>query len=220
MTHPMPSSITRPQSLISRSPQTVWPRFSVSVPVARNHLGNRNHLLGENSINRALHSTRPTTSAATIMPNRCIVPPLSSLRLSPPQPPSHSLANLRWRFHHRNPSFRHRLHLLRCRTFAARDNSSRMTHPPSRRSRLPGNKSNHRLLHISLDNLRRSLLSRPADLTNHDDRLSLWIVIQQSQRVNMSRPNNRIAPNPNRRRLPNPPRRQLVHRLIRQRPRL
>src|SRR5271170_7537953 len=145
-------------------------------------------------------------------------PALAQLSLT--QHPRHRLADLRRRLHHRNPRLRHRLHLLRSRSLTARDDRTRMTHPPPRRSRLPRDKSNYRLLHMLLDVLRRSLFRRAADLPDHDDRLSLRILIQQLQRIDMGRPNNRVAPNPNRRRLPNPARRQLVHRLIGQRSRL
>src|SRR6266851_123028 len=143
----------------------------------------------------------------------------SQKNLSLTQHSRHGLADISRRLHHMNPRSRHRLHLLLGRTLAARDDRTRVTHSPSRRRRLPGDKAHHRLLHIVLDELRRLLLSRPADLADHDDRLGLRIVIQQPQRIDVVRPDNRVAANANRRRLPNPTRRQLIHSLIRQRAR-
>src|SRR6185437_1475563 len=131
----------------------------------------------------------------------------------------HRLANLRRRLHHVNARLRHRLHLALGGAFAAGDDRTGVSHAASWRRCLAGNKAHHRLLHIRLDELRSLLFVGSADLADHDDRFGSRIIIQQLQRIDVRRADDRIAADANRSRLPNPARRELIDGLVRQRAR-
>src|SRR5580704_5729146 len=58
------------------------------------------------------------------------------------------LPNVRWRFCHADPGRFHGFDFLRSRAFAAGDDRSGVAHAASGRSSLPGDESNHWLLHL------------------------------------------------------------------------
>ena len=78
-----------------------------------------------------------------------------------------------------NASRRHRRHLACGRALAAADDRASMAHASSRRRRLPRDECHHRLRHVLLDELRRLLLRRAADLADQDDRLGVRIVVRR-----------------------------------------
>src|SRR5579864_2362757 len=94
-----------------------------------------------------------------------------------------------------------------------------MTHAASRRRRLPGDKRNHRLLHMLFYIGSRGLFRVAANFADHNDRVRFLIFIEQFQRVDKVCPDDRISADPDRRRLANAALRQLEHGFVRQRAR-
>ncbi len=116
-----------------------------------------------------------------------------------------------------NPGCGHGLHLVGCGALPAADDGSGMAHAAAGRRGLTGDKADHRLLHVLLDELGRGLFCRAADLADHDDGLGFRIAVEQAQRIDMSGADNRIATNADGCRLADAALRELVHRLIGQR---
>ena len=111
----------------------------------------------------------------------------------------------------------HRLDLVRGLARAAGNDRARVAHAASGRRRLPGDESDHRLLHVRLHIGRGGLLRIAADLADHHDRVRVGILVEQSQRIQEIRADDRIAADADARRLPDSQFRQLAHRFIGQR---
>src|SRR5581483_4846876 len=118
-----------------------------------------------------------------------------------------------------NPSRLHRPDLFRRGSLPARDDRARVAHPSSRRRGLAGDESHHRLFHVRLDELRRSLFRVASNLSDHHHDLGLRIAVEQFERIHEIRSDDRIATDADRRGLPDVPRCQLVDRFVGQRPR-
>ena len=98
--------------------------------------------------------------------------------------------------------FRQRVHLLRRRALPARDDGARVAHAASGRRGLPGDEADDRLLELLLDEGRRLLLRRAADLANHDHGVGVGVAGKQLQRIDEARADQRIAADADARRLP------------------
>ena len=94
-----------------------------------------------------------------------------------------------------------------------------VAHAASRRRGLPGDEADHRLLHSRLHKFRRGFFRVAADLADHDHRFGLRIAIEQVERIDKIRSDDRIAADADRGRLPNAARGQLMHRFVGQRAR-
>src|SRR5690625_6522058 len=84
-------------------------------------------------------------------------------------------------------------------------------------SRPAYDKRNHRLRHVLLDVCCSFLFGRPADLANQDDGLGLWILLEQLQRIDETRADNRIATDADGRALAQTLAGQLIDRFVGQR---
>ena len=116
-----------------------------------------------------------------------------------------------------NPRRFHGLDLLRRRALAAGDDRAGVAHAASRRRGLAGDESDHRLLHVRLHVLRRGLFGVAADFADHDHGFGLRIVVEQLERVDEIRADDRIAADADRGRLPDAARGELVHGFVGQR---
>src|SRR5262245_63593682 len=103
-----------------------------------------------------------------------------------------------------------RVHLLGSRALTTGNDGARVTHPPTRWSRLSRDKSNHRLPELAGDERRRFLFGRAADLANHDDGLGVRIRVEEAKSVDEARADQRISANPDTGRLPHLLLRQLM----------
>ena len=74
-----------------------------------------------------------------------------------------------------------------------RDDGAGVAHAAARRRGLAGDEAHDRLLHVLLDELRRSFLGGAADLADHDDGFGLGIVVEQPQRVDVRGADDGIA---------------------------
>src|ERR1700733_13701358 len=77
-----------------------------------------------------------------------------------------------------NPRVLHRLHFVFRFSRSARNDRARVAHSSSWRRGLSGDESNHRLLDVRLDVLRRGLLGVAADLADHHDGVRIFIFIE------------------------------------------
>src|SRR5271167_5162446 len=96
-----------------------------------------------------------------------------------------------------------------------------MTHAPARRSRAPGNETDHRLLAAALglvlEKLRGVLFRRTADLADHDDRLGRLIAQEHFQHFDEVGALHRVAADADRGGLTEADLRGLEHGLISER---
>src|SRR6266513_1486522 len=114
----------------------------------------------------------------------------------------------------RGPRLRQRGHLLRRRALAPRDDGARVAHAPAGRRGLAADEGDDRFLHAALDEGRRILLGRPADLTDQHDRLGGGIVGDEREHVDEARAVHWVAADPDARGLADPAARQLAHDLV------
>ena len=105
-----------------------------------------------------------------------------------------------------------------CGALPAADDRARVAHAPAGRRGLSGDEANHRLLHVLLDELRRRLFSRAADLANHDDGFCLGIIVEHAQCIDMRGADDRVAADADAGRLADAALRQLIYSLISQCP--
>src|ERR1700722_18099429 len=84
----------------------------------------------------------------------------------------------------------------------ARNNRSRMTHPPTLRRSLPGYECDHGLLKVLLDVVSRLFFCSAADLTNENDRVGAGVLVKQFQHVDLVGPDYRVAADSDAGRLP------------------
>src|SRR6516165_6486907 len=89
-----------------------------------------------------------------------------------------------------------------------------MPHTASWRSRLAGNESNYRLLHVRFHISGCSLLRLTANLSDHDHDFSLGILVKQFQGIDKACADDRIASDSNGGILPDISVRELKYRLI------
>src|SRR3954465_9136239 len=83
--------------------------------------------------------------------------------------------------------------LLRRRSFAAGDDGARVPHASSGRRGLASNECYDRLLHVRLHKLSGSLFGIAADLADHDDGFGLGIAVEEIERIDECRSDNRIT---------------------------
>src|SRR5690606_26600407 len=90
----------------------------------------------------------------------------------------------------------HGFHLVFRAALAARDDRAGMTHAAARRGRYTGNEAHNRLLHLGrLQEFRRFLFSRAANLTDHDDRMRIGVAKEHVEAVDEIGAIDRIATN-------------------------
>src|SRR5579863_3377367 len=78
---------------------------------------------------------------------------------------------------------------------ATRNDRSRVTHAPSRRRGLAGDKSNYRLLDVLFNISRGAFFGVSTNFTNHDDRVGVRILVEQPDCVRVSGADHRVASN-------------------------
>src|SRR3990167_1179574 len=118
----------------------------------------------------------------------------------------------------RRPRGLERLHLLRGGPLPAGDDGTRVPHPAAGRRRLATDERDDRLLDMGVDEGRRLLLRRPADLADHHDRPGGRVVVEQVEHVDEVRAVDGIAADPDARGLPDAAARELADDLVRERP--
>src|SRR5690606_7245253 len=101
----------------------------------------------------------------------------------------------------------------------AADDRAGVAHAAPGRSGLPGDEADDRLGQPLADERRRVLLVRAADLSDHDHRLGLSILLERGQAVDERRPDDRVAADAHARRLAEAGARELVDDLVRERSR-
>src|SRR5574341_466335 len=111
-----------------------------------------------------------------------------------------------------------RRHLLRGRALAAGDDRARVPHAPAGRRRLAADERDDRLPHPVLDERRRVLLGRPADLADHHDRLGRGIVGEEAEHAHEAGPGDGVTADADAGGLADPPARELADDLVGQRP--
>src|ERR1700722_15722543 len=94
-----------------------------------------------------------------------------------------------------------------------------MPHPSPLWRGLARDKRHHRFLKVLLYIFRSLFFRGPADLADHYHRARLWILVEQFQRVDMRRADDRIPADSDAARLPDSKLRQLIDRLVSQRAR-
>src|SRR5690606_23587833 len=102
---------------------------------------------------------------------------------------------------------------------AAGDDRASVAHPLARRRRDPRDVRDDRLLHMRRNVLRRGLLVRAADLTDHHDTARRGVRLEKLEAIDEIHAADRVAADADARRLPEPARRRLPDRLVRQRAR-
>src|SRR6267143_4764871 len=98
----------------------------------------------------------------------------------------------------------------------AADDRAGVSHAAARRRSLPGDQANDGLLHVGLDVCGGLLFRVAADFADHHDGVRLWIFVEETDRIEVRRTNNRITANANASGLSNAKLRQLMHGLVRQ----
>ena len=94
-----------------------------------------------------------------------------------------------------------------------------VTHAAARRRGLAGDEADHRLPDVCFDVGGRGLFRRAADLADHDDGVRVGIFVEQLERVDERRSDDRIAADADTGRLADAEAGQLTDRFIRQRAR-
>src|SRR5438552_13852544 len=97
------------------------------------------------------------------------------------------------------------------RALPAADDGSRMAHAASRRSGLPGDETDDRLLHVGLDPFRGALFGVAADFADQNNGVRVRIVVEKLDGVEKCRANDGIAADANARGLADAELRQLMH---------
>src|SRR5258708_31385464 len=70
-----------------------------------------------------------------------------------------------------------------------------MSHAASRRRGLPGDESNHGLLHVHLDPFRRAFLGVAPDFADQNDRARIRVVVEHLDAVQKRSPDDRLPAN-------------------------
>ena len=82
---------------------------------------------------------------------------------------------------------------LRGRSRSAADDRARVAHAASRRRGLPGNQTHDGLFHVRFDVLGSLFLRVAADFADHHDGVRFGIFVEQADRIEERRADNRIA---------------------------
>src|SRR5208282_1934961 len=147
-------------------------------------------------------------------------PPLRIIYILRRQGFAHGAAERRRRIGDGYAGAPHRLDLVAGLALAARDDGAGMAHAPPRRSRDAGDEADDRLLRpAALQEVRRLLLGRAADLADHDDAEGLGIGEEELEAVDEVGAVDRIAADADAGRLTEAGGGRLRHRLVGERAR-
>src|SRR5947209_4313251 len=108
----------------------------------------------------------------------------------------------------------HRLHLLRRRALAARDDGARVAHAAPGRCRLAGDESDHGLLDVLLHVRGRLLLRVAAELADHHERARAAVLVEQLEGLGVVGADDGVAAEPDAGRLPDAEGGELVDGLV------
>src|SRR5437660_7176359 len=138
----------------------------------------------------------------------------SSLKIQVPetsfQSRGESRAEVRGSFDGADTCGGHRGVLVLGSALAAADDRASMAHAPSRRSGLPGDETDDRLLHVGLDPFRGALFGVAADFADQNNGVRVRIVVEKLDGVEKCRANDGIAADANARGLADAELRQLM----------